>query len=673
MAGRIIVVLVLVTVLGGAALAWWLGALGVSAEEQESRAEAWARRQVLKIAGDLLRPELEFDRFEYRFPGDLTVEGVRLIDGDEIVVAASTIRIVLAEVPRPGRPIVIESIELASPTLRLVQGADGRLAGFSDLLASTDGAVADDGASSRPSDVFAIRRLGFADAALVYERPGEPAMRLDELHFELLGTPAGAPGWYGLELALDRMPLFALDAQGRLNVDDVVLELDDTTMTVDLEAEGRQVLPPQVQAFLADLQAGGHLELGVSGRLPLTDPLALDATCGLLLSRARVASAVRGLAVELTELDVNVAVAEGVATIERFAARLLGGTIEASGSVPLDPTASSTLELSVRDLDLARAVADPELGGLGGLRTGIATADLRFEGVLGGLNGLGPLADRTIELDVDLRDAALDVGPLDTVIDDARWVGGTADGGFRFAPFDLKIAGGEARLDGTAWPPRRRARGADATAVEAVAGGDGGGGAATPVDESGPPPTEPTPSAAPWAVRSDIAVTGVDLARVFRAPEDGGKGLGGVLDVAGDVAGPVAPPGTSLAGSGSMRLVGLDVARVPVITALVHEVVGRLGGRRTGTLESAWSLDGPTIVLSDTTLEAPVIAARGSGRVGFDGRLDLSVNAGPLEKLQGQLGGVGRIFGRITDALVTYRITGTTGDPKVRVKPLGGM
>ncbi len=55
----------------------------------------------------------------------------------------------------------------------------------------------------------------------------------------------------------------------------------------------------------------------------------------------------------------------------------------------------------------------------------------------------------------------------------------------------------------------------------------------------------------------------------------------------------------------------------------------------------------------------------------YTGDLDLKMNAGPLEKLQSMLGKVGDIFGKITDGLVTYRIRGTLGDPKVNVQPLG--
>jgi len=66
-----------------------------------------------------------------------------------------------------------------------------------------------------------------------------------------------------------------------------------------------------------------------------------------------------------------------------------------------------------------------------------------------------------------------------------------------------------------------------------------------------------------------------------------------------------------------------------------------------------------------------VVLARINGVVAYDGTLDLEANAGPMEKVQGMLGEVGNILGKVTDQLVKYRITGKAGDPKVAVRPLG--
>ncbi len=65
------------------------------------------------------------------------------------------------------------------------------------------------------------------------------------------------------------------------------------------------------------------------------------------------------------------------------------------------------------------------------------------------------------------------------------------------------------------------------------------------------------------------------------------------------------------------------------------------------------------------------MGVRGKGQVNFDSTIDFVVNAGPLEKLESDLGGIGAILGLITDQVVKYRIRGTWDDPKLTVHPLG--
>jgi len=77
------------------------------------------------------------------------------------------------------------------------------------------------------------------------------------------------------------------------------------------------------------------------------------------------------------------------------------------------------------------------------------------------------------------------------------------------------------------------------------------------------------------------------------------------------------------------------------------------------------------VKVNSSTLETQSIAARGTGTVSYLGNLDLTLNAGPLEKLQSMLGTIGEVIGSVTDRLVRYRVTGTVGKPKVAVHPLG--
>ena len=62
------------------------------------------------------------------------------------------------------------------------------------------------------------------------------------------------------------------------------------------------------------------------------------------------------------------------------------------------------------------------------------------------------------------------------------------------------------------------------------------------------------------------------------------------------------------------------------------------------------------------------VAARGRGTVGLDHTLDLTLNGGPLEKVQSKLGEFGKIIGAVTDSIASYRVTGTLENAGVSVE-----
>jgi hypothetical protein len=99
------------------------------------------------------------------------------------------------------------------------------------------------------------------------------------------------------------------------------------------------------------------------------------------------------------------------------------------------------------------------------------------------------------------------------------------------------------------------------------------------------------------------------------------------------------------------------------------------GGKGMGTDRAnvLFTLVGHEVHCSEVTYVGDVFAARGRGVVEFDQDLDLIVNAGPLEKMQHVLGKhVGGMFGKLTDALAGYHVTGTVTEPEVGVQLAGG-
>lgn len=170
---------------------------------------------------------------------------------------------------------------------------------------------------------------------------------------------------------------------------------------------------------------------------------------------------------------------------------------------------------------------------------------------------------------------------------------------------------------------------------------------------------------------------GLDLRELLRAqaPEGRPPRLAGILATEGQARAELSRLPDSVSGRGWLRVRDGRLIMLPGLTQLADALnVGAqlLGaGQLSHRADIEFELTPPGVRITTSTVEAELLAARATGRIAYDGTLDLDVNAGPLEKLQANLGGVGRVLGRITDQLVTYRVTGPMSNPSVRVAPLG--
>ncbi|WP_428940792.1 hypothetical protein [Fontivita pretiosa] len=90
-------------------------------------------------------------------------------------------------------------------------------------------------------------------------------------------------------------------------------------------------------------------------------------------------------------------------------------------------------------------------------------------------------------------------------------------------------------------------------------------------------------------------------------------------------------------------------------------------------IHAAFSFRGDAIQLTDLEYVGEVVAARGKGSIGLDQRLDLTLNGGPIEKVQAMLGKeVGGAIAMVTDRVLAYHVTGSLNEPKVEVLVGGG-
>ena len=88
----------------------------------------------------------------------------------------------------------------------------------------------------------------------------------------------------------------------------------------------------------------------------------------------------------------------------------------------------------------------------------------------------------------------------------------------------------------------------------------------------------------------------------------------------------------------------------------------------------AFDLTGDAATFSEISYNGDLIAARGKGTVGLDRKLDLALNAGPIEKMTSLFGKqIGGMIGTVTSQLFSYEVTGEIGNAQVKPVVAGGI
>jgi uncharacterized protein involved in outer membrane biogenesis len=345
---------VLVIAAGLVGLWCWLGVPGPSPLKQ------WIGSQVKSIASSYLNPRLEFDNLDYQSPYSVTLSKFRLSidDPDNAgktldVIYVEKLRLELAEIPSEGKPIRIKEMILDHPKINVISSRrDGKFMGFSNMLKDTTQATPQAPQESlRLSDVFQITLLQIIDGQVVYESrgSGQPPMILDAINSRL-DVQKDQQGWYKLAATLDRKPVLALNAKGRLDLDHMVLAMDTVQLDIELGEKQYSTLPASLQQMLREHEVTGALKLTASGQLPLGDPASGDLRATLSMDNVRFAAGdYRG---EARNLKANLLLKDHHAVLDRLDADTLRGKVHLDVNVGLESPFDGRVQLTVRDIRL---------------------------------------------------------------------------------------------------------------------------------------------------------------------------------------------------------------------------------------------------------------------------------------------------------------------------------
>ena len=322
--------------------------------------ENWCGDQLLAVARGHLNPDVSFDSLVYEYPATVVLSNFRLSSEGITIVEASSLRVELTEIPESGKPIVIQTVELFDPTVRLIRRPDGGLVGFSNLLRRAGSASTTQADRPRLSDVFAIRRLGVVNGSMEYQVPDRPPMTLHQLTFDLASKPAdGASeaGWYTIDAQFARAPVFLCELYGRLNIDSAVLAISESTVRMALNESQYSTLPPQLQSFVREHEMTGDLSIRMNGEIPLRRGSDMRLDFSTRLTGGHMALGDYVLPVQ--SLDISGLLSERTLTIQPLEYRGLGGSLVMNGSATLSEPYSAQMSIDMKGVRIEDALRPP--------------------------------------------------------------------------------------------------------------------------------------------------------------------------------------------------------------------------------------------------------------------------------------------------------------------------
>jgi hypothetical protein len=203
--------------------------------------------------------------------------------------ACGSIGAVLLDLPSPGKPIEIGSIDIDHPAIRAIALApqSSQFAGFASLQSMGGGQSAStspDVPATMPAnattqtklgDIFRLQTLALSDASIYYDPriDGTTPLSLDQISAKVnLDSPAGSA--YRFASLIPSKPDLNLEVSGRADIDS--LKLDplnlDLTTRVGQNSPNYKYLPPQLQVMMRPYDPVGSIHINVSGSAPLARP-----------------------------------------------------------------------------------------------------------------------------------------------------------------------------------------------------------------------------------------------------------------------------------------------------------------------------------------------------------------------------------------------------------------
>lgn len=298
-------------------------------------------------------------------PATASAEGLSISTGETQIFSTAALDARLAQLGDTRQPMHIQSVSLESPRLSLLALNQG-FVGWDRL-----GGDGDPQAEPGPRPI--IQQLQIRDGELVYAAaPDQAQMVLSGLDLDAR-LQAPDTDWYALTGRIQRAPLLDADLNGRLNLDEPLLDIQSLRLRAQLAGQQPQVLPPQIQTLVREYAIQGAISVEAQGRVPLEGFEQLD---------GKVTAAGQNITVgeahwPIDQLNLTAQADQGAVTA-RVNAALLGGRLEADADAAMHRDGTFNLKWQAQGLRLEN------MGGAQGARhAGVLSSRGQLRGRLG--------------------------------------------------------------------------------------------------------------------------------------------------------------------------------------------------------------------------------------------------------------------------------------------------
>jgi AsmA-like C-terminal region len=337
------------------------------------RLEQWIGSQLQDIVNSRVNPRLTFSGLDYQYPLTVSLKDLKLVADDPRqpgqtldIIGCGVATLTLAEVPRVGKPIVIQQVMLDKPLISIIAVEPGakKFIGFSPFVRRPATGPAS-GPTTRPrpmlSDHLRMRLVQIVDGKIVYDPrlEGSETMELDQVNTTLNIEPA-EPGWYIVSGKVARPPVFEISAAGQVNLDTFTARDAAVKIKADLGPAQMGYLPPQLQRFLTRYQVRGTLEALVMGEMPILRPAEGEAVADVSLTDANVTLGEYKIAINRMELSARVQ--DGKLNLPVVKVDALRGSLDGSVRTELNEQLDTDLRLNVRGMMLQDLLANQKEG-----------------------------------------------------------------------------------------------------------------------------------------------------------------------------------------------------------------------------------------------------------------------------------------------------------------------